>query len=65
MAVKNHKLVQEEVELKWLISKTEILKQQIANNHKKKEEIIMEIVRYLIFSERWDVCKKSKVTKLF
>ena len=46
MAVKNHKLVEKEVELKWLASRVTILEQKALESKLVKEEISSQIVSY-------------------
>ncbi|XP_065068983.1 uncharacterized protein LOC135694211 [Rhopilema esculentum] len=62
MAVKNHKLVEKEVELKWFSSRVTILKQKALESKLVKEEISSQIreIESVIKQERTEFIEETK-----
>lgn len=67
LSVLNHKLVQEEIELKWLAMRETILKGQKEESCRENADLRELIVRNLLFNIFFRVCQKNKnyiITKI-
>lgn len=67
LSVLNHKLVQEEIELKWLAMRETILKEQKEESCRENANLRELIVRNLLFNIFFRVCQKNKnyiITKI-